>query len=90
MAALPGSPLLEMQYAPVMPDYVLAGLPSWAYRTHSWAGLALGWIHKPVSLLSVLPYGNGKLAVTTFKLNADTLPRNVVAQALWSGITQLL
>lgn len=37
-ATLPGSPLLEMEYAPVMPDYVLVGLPMWAYRTHSWAG----------------------------------------------------
>ncbi|MFN3980098.1 MAG: hypothetical protein ACK4SA_06930, partial [Caldilinea sp.] len=89
-AALPGSPLLEMEYAPVMPDYVLVGLPAWAYRTHSWAGLALGWIHKPVSLLATMPYGRGKVAITTFKLNAQTLAEDVVAQAIWQGALQLL
>lgn len=89
-AALPGSPLLEMEYALVMPDFVLAGLPSWAYRTHSWAGLALGWIHKPVSLLAAMPYGRGHMAVTTFKLNAATLATDAVAQALFAGALELL
>jgi hypothetical protein len=88
--ALPGGPLLEMEYAPVMPDYVLVGLPVWAYRTHSWAGLALGWIHKPVSLLAAMPYGKGKVAITTFKLNAQTLANDAVAQAIWQGALQLL
>jgi hypothetical protein len=88
--ALPGSPLLEMEYAPVMPDYVWAGLPGWAARAHSWAGLALGWIHKPVSLLAEMPYGRGRVVVTTFKLNAATLAENVVAQALWRGALALL
>lgn len=89
-ATLPGSPLLEMEYAAVMPDYVLVGLPVWAYRTHSWAGLALGWIHKPVSLLAEMPYGKGKVAITTFKLNAQTLAEDAVAQAIWQGVLKLL
>ena len=89
-ATLPGRPLLEMEYADIMPDAVFAGLPAWALVSHSWAGLALGWIHKPASLLATMPYGNGQLAVTTFKLNSQTLPNNVVAQALLDGILQLL
>jgi hypothetical protein len=89
-AALPGSPLLEMEYAELMPDAVVVGLPAWAYRTHSWAGLALGWIHKLVSLLAALPYGRGRLVLTTFKLDAATLANNAVAQALWAGCVELL
>jgi hypothetical protein len=89
-ATLPGSPLLEMEYAPVMPDLILVGLPSWAYRTHSWAGLALGWIHKPVSLLAEMPYGRGHMAITTFKLNATTLTEDVVAQTIFAGALALL
>jgi hypothetical protein len=89
-AILPGGPLLEMEYADIMPDAVYAGLPAWAARSHSRAGLALGWIHKPVSLLAHLPYGKGQLAVTTFKLDARRLGENVVAQALFDGIVQLL
>jgi hypothetical protein len=89
-AALPGNSLLEMEYAPVMPDSILVGLPSWAYRTHSWAGLALGWIHKPVSLLAEMPYGRGHIVITTFKLNAATLVDDAVAQAIWQGAVELL
>jgi hypothetical protein len=88
-AALPGSPLLEMEYADLSADAVLVGLPAWAMRNHSWAGLALGWVHKPVSLLAEMPYGRGHLTVTTFKLNAETLADNVLAQAIFAGCTAL-
>ena len=90
LAHLPGGPLLEMEWAPLMPDVVLAGLPDWAQRTHSWAGLALGWVHKTVSLLSVLPYGHGNILITTFKLNADTLATDAVGQALFAGMLNML
>ena len=88
-AALPGKPLLEMEYAGITPDAVIAGIPAWAMRTHSHAGLALGWIHKPVSLLADIPYGKGKIVITTFKLNADTLAQNVLAKVLFAGCVEL-
>ncbi|HXF62637.1 MAG TPA: glycoside hydrolase family 2 TIM barrel-domain containing protein, partial [Caldilineaceae bacterium] len=84
-AHLPGDPLLEMEYAEIMPDAVLAGLPAWVMRTHSWAGLALGWVHKPVSLLAQLPYGQGSVVISTFNLTAETLAENAIAQALLAG-----
>ncbi|MDQ3250205.1 MAG: glycoside hydrolase family 2, partial [Chloroflexota bacterium] len=88
-AHLPGGPLLEMEYADIMPDAVIVGLPAWLTREQSWAGLALGWIHKPVSLLAKLPYGNGALTVTTFNLTAALLEQNVIAQGLMSGLVTL-
>jgi hypothetical protein len=90
LAHLPGGPLLEMEYAGVMPDAVIVGLPTWVMRSHSWAGLAVGWVQKTVSLLTVMPYGRGQMLVTTFKLNAGTLSTNAVAQAFFSGIVNLL
>lgn len=87
---LPGDPLLQMEYAAIMPDAVIAGLPAWVYRSRSWAGLALGWIHKPVSLLAHAPYGSGEIVVTTFKLTAEQLRANAIAQALFAGCVTLL
>jgi len=86
---LPGGPLLEMEWADLMPDAVLAGLPAWVQRDHSWAGLAVGWLHKSVSLLTVMPYGRGQILVTTFKLNATTLASDALAQALFAGMLNL-
>ncbi len=88
-AQLPGGPLLEMEYAAIMPDSVITGVPAWVSREHSWAGLALGWIHKPVSLLTKVGYGRGSLVLTTFNLTAETLVDNVVAQALFAGLVAL-
>jgi hypothetical protein len=88
-AGLPGGPLLEMEYAAIMPDAVITGIPVWQYRDHSWAGLALGWIHKPVSLLVKLPHGRGSLTITTFNLTPETLSENRVAQALLGGLVAL-
>jgi hypothetical protein len=88
-ASLPGHPLLEMEYAEIMPDAVITGIPAWRFRTHTWAGLALGWVHKPVSLLIKERYGRGQLTVTTFKLTPDSLNNNAVAQTLMAGLVLL-
>ncbi len=89
LAHLPGDPLLEMEWAPLMPDAVIFGIPSWMGRLHSWAGLALGWIHHPVSLLAAIPYGRGHCVLTTFKLNPETLAENAMAQALFAGLLEM-
>jgi hypothetical protein len=88
-AHLPGNPLLEMEYASVMPDAIIVGTPTWAYGDRSWAGLALGWIHKPVSLLLKAPYGDGQITVTTFKLSAAAVREDAMAQALMVGVVNL-
>jgi Glycosyl hydrolases family 2, sugar binding domain/Glycosyl hydrolases family 2/Glycosyl hydrolases family 2, TIM barrel domain len=90
LASLPGGPLLEMEWAKLMPDAVVAGLPLWVQSDHSWAGLAVGWLHKAVSLLTVMPYGRGQILITTFKINATTLAGDAIAQALFAGMLQLL
>jgi len=90
LAHLPGGPLLEMEWANLMPDAVLTGLPSWVQRSHSWAGLVVGWLHKSVSLLTVMPYGRGHILITTFKLNVATLATEAIAQALFAGMLNLL
>jgi hypothetical protein len=88
-ASLPGGPLLEMEYAEIMPDAVLAGTPAWVSDGHVWAGLALGWIHKVVSLLTNMPYGRGVLTVTTFKFPPEVLARSAVAQNMLAGLIEL-
>jgi hypothetical protein len=89
LAQLPGEPLLEMESVAIMPDWVIAGIPNFILREHSWAGLSVGWVHKVVSLLIEMPYGRGHVTATTFKLNAATLASDAMAQALFSGIVQL-
>lgn len=88
-AHLPGGPLLEMEYAEIMPDAVISDINAWAYRTHTWAGLALGWLHKPVALINKIYYGRGMITVSTFTLPTTALADHVVARALFGGLVQL-
>ena len=89
-AGLPGGPLLDMSFLPVMPRAVIASLPAWLVRDHSWAGLAVGWLHKHVSLLATMRYGQGLMAVTTFRLAPEILAEDAVAQTLFAGMLTLL
>jgi hypothetical protein len=50
----------------------------------------VGWVHKAVSLLSVLPYGRGRMLITTFKLNEITLASDAMGQALFAGMLNML
>jgi hypothetical protein len=88
-AHLPGDPLLGMEYAPVMPGNVITGIPAWAFARRSWAGLALGWVHKPASLLAQARYGRGSLTATTFRLSPELLTSDAIAQALFGGMVEL-
>jgi hypothetical protein len=88
-AHLPGDPLLGMEYAEIMPDAVLTGLPAWAMRDHCWAGLALGWVHKPVALIADIPYGRGKVTICTFNLTPAAVKSNAIAASLSAGLIQL-
>ena len=90
LAHLPGGPLLEMEWAALMPDAVLTGLPSWVQRSHSWAGLALGWVHKSVSLLSGHPLWSRTNPDHDFQTKCETPGDDVMAQALCAGMLNLL
>jgi hypothetical protein len=90
LARIPGNALLEMEWSNIIPESVIAGLPPWVQREHSWANLAVGWVHKTASLLTVMPYGKGQIAVTTFRLGGESLATDAMARALLSGIVELL
>jgi hypothetical protein len=63
-----GSPLLDQQFTEIMPEYVLTGfLQSDALQDIS-AGLFVGWVQRPVTLLGYRRYHQGKIALTTFRL----------------------
>ncbi len=86
---LPGGPLMEMEYAKLMPDVVIANVSRLSMQSATWAALALGWIHQVVSLLSTFPYGRGQATVTTFKLSNELLAEDVAAHGLFAGLVKL-
>lgn len=72
-AAIPGGPLLDFSFSRVIPEHVIVGLPPWDSFALSDAGLFVGWIHKPASLISRVAYGAGQALLSTFHMPAEQI-----------------
>ncbi|HTE20661.1 MAG TPA: glycoside hydrolase family 2 TIM barrel-domain containing protein [Armatimonadota bacterium] len=62
--------LLDMQYYRVLPNQVLLGWSPEREYEDIQAGMVVGWVHAPVTLIGQCRWGKGKLLATTFKLES--------------------
>jgi hypothetical protein len=62
--------LMDMQYLRVMPNQVLLGWNPERDYPDVLAGMVVGWVHAPAALLGQCRWGNGKLLVTTLRLES--------------------
>jgi hypothetical protein len=70
-AEIPGGPLIDEPFDRVIPTHVIAGCNLHDFQSRVQAGLAIGWLHKPVALSVERTYGRGHFVVSTFRLNRD-------------------
>ncbi len=62
--------LMDMQYYHVLPNQVLLGWSQEREFSDILAGMVVGWVHAPVSILSQCKWGQGKLLVSTMRLES--------------------
>jgi hypothetical protein len=89
LANLPGGPLIEHSFDRLIPDYVLTGFSPSDFAAHVYAGLFVGWIHKPVALIGVRRYGQGRAVLTTFRLTSDAPGIDPTATTLLDALIEL-
>jgi len=70
-AGLPGGPMLDETFDRVLPTHVISGCNLLDFQARVHAGMVIGWVHKPVALAVERGYGEGRLAVSTFRLFRD-------------------
>jgi hypothetical protein len=87
-ASLPGGPLLDFGFDRVIPKLIIQGLTPADFERRVPAGLFVGWVHKPVGLIAVRPYGLGRVVINTFRLFRDPPGADPVATTLLSGLVQ--
>jgi len=96
-AGLPGGPLLDESFEPVIPELNLAGFypsdfqssPGGDGEPAVYAGQVLGWVHKPSTWIGRRPWGKGQLVVTTFRLQGEDKAANPAAAALLDSLITL-
>ncbi len=95
LAGLPGGPLLDESFEPVIPELNLTGFSLSDYQSSRrgepavYAGQFLGWVHKPAAWIGRRPWGKGQMVVSTFRLQGEDKAANPAAAALLDGLVVL-
>jgi hypothetical protein len=88
-AGMPSGPLLDETFDRVLPDAVISGCNLLDFQARVFAGLVVGWIHKPVALGVERSYGRGRLVATTFRLFEDAPGADPTATVLTDALVEL-
>ena len=86
---MPGGPLLDESFDRVLPDDVISGCNLLDFQARVFAGLAVGWIHKPVALGVERSYGRGRLVASTLRLLRDAPGEDPTATVLTDALVEL-
>ncbi len=73
----------------VLPDLVIAGCNLLDFQARVFAGLVVGWIHKPVALGVERTYGRGRIVASTFRLFQDAPLADPTATVLLDNLVAL-
>lgn len=65
---------LDLSFAEVMPDHVLAGYDPALHADEVFAGMFVGWVHSPAALAWDVPVGRGMICVTTLHVAPENGP----------------
>ncbi|KAB0265434.1 glycoside hydrolase family 2 protein [Microvirga brassicacearum] len=88
-ARIPSGPLLDETMDRVLPDFVIAGCNLLDFQARVFAGLVVGWIHKPVALGVERTYGRGRIVASTFRLFEDVPLADPTATMLLDSLIEL-
>jgi Glycosyl hydrolases family 2, sugar binding domain/Glycosyl hydrolases family 2, TIM barrel domain/Glycosyl hydrolases family 2 len=85
----PSGPLLDETMDRVLPEHVISNCNLLDFQARGFAGLVVGWIHKPVALGVERSYGRGRLVASTFRLFRDEPMADPTATMLLDSLVEL-
>jgi hypothetical protein len=86
---LPSGPLLDETFDRVIPEHVISGCNLLDFQARVFAGLVVGWIHKPVALGVERSYGRGRMVASTLRLFRDAPGADPTATILIDSLAEL-
>jgi hypothetical protein len=86
---LPTGGVVNFAFAGLTPEYILSNFSSRDFAFGVYAGLFVGWLHKPVPTIARRRAGQGEVLVSTFRLTKN-LQINPLARYLFAGLMRLL
>jgi hypothetical protein len=86
---LPTDHVVNFAFADLTPDHVILGFPPREFALDVYAGLFVGWVHKPVPTIARRRVGQGTLLISTFRLSKH-LDTNPLAKYLFTELMMLV
>ena len=84
--SIPSGNVVNFAFADLTPEHVIHGFAPRDFATDVYAGLFVGWLHKPIPTVARRRVGRGTLMISTFRLvqNLDTNPlaRHILAELI--------
>jgi hypothetical protein len=87
--SLPTHHVVNFAFADLTPDHVIHGFAPRDFALDVFAGLFVGWLHKPIPTIARKRVGRGELLVSTFRLEKN-LETNPLAEYLFCELLQLI
>jgi hypothetical protein len=88
-ASIPGGPLIDETFDRVIPTHLISGCNLLDFQARVHAGLAVGWVHKPVALVVERNYGRGRIVASTLRLLRDPPGEDPTATSLLEAMIKL-
>ena len=86
---LPTGGVVNFAFAGLTPEHVIGNFSSRDFAFHVYAGLFIGWLHKPVPTIASRRVGQGEVLVSTFRLSKH-LDTNPLAMYLFRELMNLV
>jgi hypothetical protein len=88
-SALPTRGTVNFAFAGLTPEHVITGYSPRDFAFHVYAGLFVGWLHKPVPTIARRSMGQGEVLISTFRLSGN-LMTNPLARYLFAELMKIL
>ena len=85
---IPSAGVVDFTFAGLTPEYIIHGFSQRDFAQDVYAGLFLGWLHKPIPTIARKRVGRGELLISTFRLSKN-LETNPLAVCLFSELLSL-
>jgi hypothetical protein len=87
-ASLPNGPMLDEHWAGLLPDYVLTGFLSTAFRGLVDSGVAVAWLHRAAAFAKRSFLGRAWITVSTFDMTSPEGQRNPLGPHLLKALAE--
>jgi hypothetical protein len=85
---IPTNHAVDFTFSDLTPDHIIHGFSSRNFHKDVFAGIFVGWLHKPVPTIARLRVGKGELLISTFQIRQNLIT-NPLARYLLQNLIEL-